>query len=238
MKKIINISFLLLLFMGKSIAQMPANITPEEVDKGLEEVAANVGMQTYIYGLPMMITYKYVNVLNKIRIQNQDPNFKFRVTGFEDGLFYNQFIHVTTIPNHEVKTQGSPQDDAIYSLLTANIKNEPLIISVPPIKDRYFSVAITDAYMENIDYICSRLGHKNGGNWALVAPEWKGTLPKNVKMIRMPGHIFSFLTRIQARDPEVDIKKAVAYQKEFKAQSLSKFLEKSKRTKRSNGSTA
>lgn len=173
-----------------------------------------------------------MNVLNEIRVQNQDPNFKFRVTGFEDGIFYNQFIHVTTIPDHEVKTQGSPQDDAIYSLLTANIKNEPLIITVPPIKDRYFSVAITDAYMENIDYICSRLGHKKGGNWALVGPDWKGTLPKNVKMIRMPGHVFTFLTRIQARDPEVDIKKAVAYQKDFKAQSLSKFLGKIKGDKK------
>lgn len=35
--------------MSKSIAQMPVNITPEEVDKGLEEVAANVGMETYIW---------------------------------------------------------------------------------------------------------------------------------------------------------------------------------------------
>ena len=75
-----------------------------------------------------------------------------------------------------------------------------MIITVPAIKDRYFSVAITDAYMENVEYICSRLGHKNGGSWALVGPNWKGTLPKNVKMIKMPGTIFGFLTRIQARD--------------------------------------
>lgn len=214
------------------IGQMPAKITPEEVDKGLEDLAAMVGMETYIFGLPAMITYKYVNVVNRIKVQNQDPNFKFRATGFENGIFYNQFVHVTTIPNHEIKTQGSPQDDAIYSWMTANIKDEPLIITVPAIKDRYFSVAITDAYMENVEYICSRLGHKNGGSWALVGPNWKGTLPKNVKMIKMPGTIFGFLTRIQARDPEVDIKKAVAYQKEFKAESLSKFLGKIKEDKK------
>ena len=228
MKKLISISCFFLLLMNISFAQMPAKITPEEVDKGLEDLAANVGMQTYIFGLPAMITYKYVNVVNRIKVQNQDPNFKFRATGFENGIFYNQFVHVTTIPNHEVKTQGSPQDDAIYSWMTVNIKKEPLIITVPPIKDRYFSLAITDAYMENIDYVCSRLGHKNGGSWALVGPDWKGTLPKKVKMIRMPGYVFAFLNRIQVRDPEVDILKAREYQKAFKVESLSKFTGKIK----------
>ena len=88
------------------IGQMPAKITPEEVDKGLEDLAAMVGMETYIFGLPAMITYKYVNVVNRIKVQNQDPNFKFRATGFENGIFYNQFVHVTTIPNHEIKTKA------------------------------------------------------------------------------------------------------------------------------------
>lgn len=82
MKKIFPI---LLSFLSFTLfAQAPTvQITKEESDKGMEEFAANVATQTYIYGLPMMLNYRFANIARGLVKKGEDPNFKVKFANTE-----------------------------------------------------------------------------------------------------------------------------------------------------------
>lgn len=229
MKKIVFLTtFLCLLLVKVSFAQMAAKITQEESDRGQEAYATKVATEAYLYGLPMMLNYRWANAMNNILNKTKDPNFKVKFGNVEGGLFYNKWIHVLNLPTHDTPTTATPNDDTIYSVFFADLQKEPVVITVPAITDRYYSIALGDAFVENTDYIGTRQGDIKGGTYALVGPNFKGTLPKNVKAIKMRHHVFAFVARIQVRNPNEDLKKTVVLQAKLTAQSLSKFTGKLK----------
>jgi DNA sulfur modification protein DndE len=227
-KLILSYTALCLLFVQSTFGQMATKITQEESDRGQEAYATTIATEAYLYGLPMMLNYRWANVMNMILKKTKDPNFKVKFGNTEGGLFYNKWIHVLTLPTHDTYTTATPNDDTNYSIFFADLQKEPVIITVPPITDRYYSIALGDAFVENTDYIGTRMGDKKGGTYALVGPNYKGTIPKGVKVFKMRHQVFAFVARIQARNPNEDLKKAVALQSKLTAQSLSKYLGKVK----------
>ena len=71
-------------------------------------------------------------------------------------------------------TTVSPNVDTLYgaSYLLLN-EQGPIVLSVPPIPDRYYSVAILDAYFNNFAIVSPRTFGNAGGNYLLMPPGWK-----------------------------------------------------------------
>ncbi|MBK8053406.1 MAG: DUF1254 domain-containing protein [Saprospiraceae bacterium] len=215
-----------------TVAQAPTvQISKEDSEKGQEEYAANVAAQAYLYGVPMVLNYRFQNVVKGLVKRTTDPNFKMKMMYPKDGLTYNQWVHVNNLPTHDLNTMASPNDDTNYSIFFADLEKEPIVLSIPPINDRYFSITLSDAFLDVVGYIGSRYGDTKGGNYILVGPDWKGELPKKnfKKVFRMRHNVFGFVARMQVKDPSKDMELAATYQNKFTSQSLSKFLNKTEK---------
>ncbi len=75
---------------------------------------------------------------------------------------------------------GAPNNDTLYSRAWVYLKDEPVIISVPEIKDRYYTMEIVDFMGDNFAYVGVRATGTKAGNYAIIGPGWKGELPTGV----------------------------------------------------------
>ncbi len=125
----------------------------------------------------------------------------------------------------EDKAVQTPNSDTPYSFLGMDLRNEPVVLIVPPVeKDRYFSIQLIDAYTHNFDYIGSRATGNDGGNFLVVGPNWDGPTPKGVKkVIRSETELVLAPYRTQLFNPG-DIENVMKVQAGYKAQPLSEFL--------------
>ena len=75
---------------------------------------------------------------------------------------------------------GSPNNDTLYSRAWVYLKDEPIILTVPAISDRYYSMEIIDFMGDNFAYVGTRATGTKAGNFAIVGPGWTGALPVGV----------------------------------------------------------
>ena len=198
-------------------------VTTQNFDIAKEALATSVGTQAYLFGASIMTQYYFRNRMKKmIAMSKNNEVLKFGASA-DDGLHFNEMIHTRNLVTHEIKVGGTANIDTRYSVLFFNLENGPQVLHVPSIKDRYFSINITDAYLGNHPYICSRLGDTEGGKYAFVGPDWEGELPKGVTVRKMPQNNFLVIVRILVKDRKTDNENVTAIQDQFKLESLKKY---------------
>ena len=95
----------------------------------------------------------------------------------------------------------SPNVDTLYGATYAFLDQQgPMILHVPPIPGRYYSVAVLDAYFNNFLVISPRTYGNDGGDYLLVPPKWEGKAPSSIKdVITAPTPIINLFQRIYTR---------------------------------------
>ena len=73
---------------------------------------------------------------------------------------------------------GAPNNDTLYSRAWVYLKDEPVILKVPEISDRYYTMEIVDFMGDNFAYVGTRATGTKAGNYAIGGPDWKGALPE------------------------------------------------------------
>jgi hypothetical protein len=174
--------------------------------------AQTIAKEAYIYGFPMVDNYRIQYAYFE---DWTDPEYK---TPWN--LLYNN-ARVYTPTDRAVQT---PNSDTPYSYIGADLRTEPLVITIPVIeKERYFSVQFIDAYTFNFDYIGSRTTGNDGGHFLLAGPNWKSETPEDIKhVIRSDTQFVLALFRTQLFNPE-DIENVKKIQAGYKVQSLAEF---------------
>ena len=161
----------------------PAAVTPEQ--------ARAIAKEAYIYGFPMVDNYR---VQYTYFVDKQDPQYK---GGWND-------IHNTArVYTPEDTTIQTPNSDTPYSAVGADLRTEPLVLTVPPIaQDRYYSLQFVDGYTYNFAYVGSRTTGNGGGKYLLAGPNWKGEKPEGVdEVIRSDTDLAFVLYRTQLIGP-------------------------------------
>ena len=128
----------------------PATVTPEE--------ARAIAKEAYIYGFPMVDNYRiqYAYFVNK-----EDPEYKGG---------WNEIHNTARVYTPEDKAIQTPNSDTPYSALGADLRAEPLVLTVPPVEqDRYYSLQFVDGYTYNFAYVGSRTTGNGGGKYLLAA---------------------------------------------------------------------
>ncbi|MGB2922242.1 MAG: DUF1254 domain-containing protein, partial [Mycobacterium sp.] len=121
-----------------------AAVTPDEVRA--------IAKEAYIYGFPVVDNYR---VQYTYFVDKQDPQYK--------GV-WNQVHNTARVCTPEDTAIQTPNSDTPYSAVGADLRAEPLVLTVPPIQqDRYFSVQFVDAYTYNFAYVGSRTTGNGGG---------------------------------------------------------------------------
>lgn len=172
-----------------------------------------IAKQAYIYGYPMVDNYR---IQYSYFADQKDPNYKGA---------WNQIHSLARVATPADTAVQTPNSDTPYSFVGADLRTEPLVLTIPPIEaGRYFSVQFIDAYTYNFAYVGSRTTGNGGGKYLLAGPGWTGDKPEGVDQILRADTDFVFaLYRTQLFSPE-DIDNVKGIQALYTAQPLSAFL--------------
>ena len=182
-------------------------VTPEQ--------ARAIAKDAYIYGYPMVDSYR---IQNAYFINPNSPEYKGS---------WNTVHSVARVFTPADTTIQTPNSDTPYSMLGADLRTEPLVLSVPPMeKDRYYSLQFIDGYTYNFAYVGSRTTGNGGGTYLLAGPGWKGEKPDGVNEVIKADTDFALVAyRTQLFGPD-DLANVEKIQAGYKAEPLSKFVGK------------
>ncbi|GAB3346291.1 DUF1254 domain-containing protein [Marilutibacter aestuarii] len=177
-----------------------------------DEVRA-IAQEAYIYGFPMVDSYR---IQYSYFADPADPEYKGA---------WNEIHNTARVYTPDDKAIQTPNSDTPYSQLGADLRAEPLVISVPAVEEgRYYSAQFIDMYTHNFAYVGSRATGNEAGNFLLAGPGWKGETPERIKqVIRSETELVFVLFRTQLFDAD-DIEAVRKIQAGYKAQPLSGFL--------------
>src|SRR5881392_4012422 len=182
-----------------------ADITPAE--------ARAIAKEAYIYGFPIVDNYRIQHAywVDRATPENKGP--------------WNEIWNSARVFTPADTAIQTPNSDTLYSFMGADLRSEPLVLTVPAMeKERYFSVQLIDYYTFNFDYIGTRTSGNGGGSFLLAGPGWKGDAPKGIKKVFRCETELAFPTyRTQLFDP-ADIENVKRVQAGYKVQPLSAFL--------------
>src|SRR5271165_2567339 len=110
------------------LAAMTSTMKSANVENGSspnwrEQNAYTLGVQAYIYAFP----WSYMAEARWTRSEPVDHQA-------------NRFDHVRKLEDASHLTGGAPNNDTLYSRAWVYLKDEPVILTVPAIPDRYHSV--------------------------------------------------------------------------------------------------
>jgi hypothetical protein len=177
--------------------------------------ACAIAKEAYTYGFPVVDNYR---IQHAYWMDKANPEYKAP---------FNQFWNATQLFTPADKAIQSPNSDTLYSFIGADLRSEPLVLTVPVVeKDRYFTLQLIDYYTYNFDYIGSRTTGNGGGIFLLAGPGWKGATPKGVKKVFRCDTDFAFVAGRTQLFNSSDLDNVRKIQAGYKAQSLSAFLGK------------
>src|SRR5258705_640503 len=188
-----------------SAAHALAGVSPAE--------ARAIAKEAYIYGFPIVDNYR---IQHAYWVDKATPELKEH---------WNQIWNSARVYTPADTAIQTPNSDTPYSFVGADLRSEPLVLTVPVIeKERYFSVQLIDYYTFNFDYIGTRATGNEGGSFLLAGPGWNGATPKGIKKVfRCETELAIPTYRTQLFNPG-DIDDVKKVQAVSKVEPLSAFL--------------
>jgi hypothetical protein len=184
-----------------------APLTPAE--------ARSIAKDAYIYGFPLVDHYRIQHAYFQ---DSSNPEYKAP---------WNQLHSDARVYTPDDKAIQTPNSDTPYSQLGADLRAEPLVLSMPAVEaGRYYTAQFIDAYTHNFAYAGSRTTGNEAGNFLLVGPGWMGETPAGIKQVFRAETDFVYVFyRTQLFNP-ADIDNVKKVQAGFKVQPLSAYLGK------------
>ncbi|MCG5076146.1 DUF1254 domain-containing protein [Paraburkholderia tagetis] len=191
-------------FAVRATAAAPA-VSPEEVRA--------IARDAYIYGYPVIDNYR---IQYSYFADKQSPEYKGP---------WNTIHNSAHVYTPDDKAMQTPNSDTPYSQLGADLRAEPVVISVPEIeKNRYYSLQFIDMYTFNFAYAGTRTTGNQAGSFLLAGPNWHGATPPGIKKVLRSETDFAFVFfRTQLFSPQ-DIGNVRKIQAGYKVQTLSAYL--------------
>jgi len=148
------------------------------------------------------------------------------VKGFGDGpvptnTLYTQAqaifadpVHVSLPPGSSKLMSYGTNRDTLYVCGWLDLRTGPLILRVPDMAGRYYSVQFTDPSKNvNFAYVGKRTTGTDAGDYFIVGPGWKGAAPQRMAQISSPNNSVAVIGRVfVANDGDLPITYALARQ--------------------------
>jgi hypothetical protein len=175
--------------------------------------ARAIAKQAYIYGFPLVDHYRVQYTYFQDR---QHPEYKAP---------WNTLNNTARIYTPDDKAYPTPNADTPYSQLGADLGSEPLVLTMPAVKEgRYYSAQFVDAYTHNFGYVGSRATGNDGGTFLLVGPDWQGDVPPGIDRVLRSETRFAFVFYRTQLLGSNDLENVKRVQAGYKVQPLSAYL--------------
>ena len=180
-----------------------------------EAAARAIAKEAYIYGFPLVDSYR---VQYAYFVDRGGPEYKAP---------WNQIFNNARLATPEDRAVQTPNSDTPYSFLGADLRTEPLVLSVPAVeKGRYYSVQFIDMFTFNFAYVGTRATGNGAGRFLLAGPRWKGGRPSGIKAVLRSETDFVFAVYRTQLFGASDIENVKKIQAGYMVQPLSRFLGK------------
>lgn len=176
------------------------------------ETVRQIAKEAYVYGFPVVDSYR---IQHAYFVDKANPQYQGD---------WNQTHSIARVFTPEDTTIQTPNSDTPYTMLGADLRAEPLVLTVPPIEaGRYYSLQFIDSYTYNFAYVGSRTTGNGGGKYLLAGPSWKGDKPAGITdVIRSDTDFALVIYRTQLFDPK-DIDNVKKIQAGYTVEPLSAF---------------
>jgi len=134
------------------------------------ETVEDLSRDAYVWGYPAVY-------LSKVR-DTMLANTK------EGSSAINHFYHAGKVPDPFLGPLINVNPENLYSWAWVDLRKEPLVMTHPLIKDRYFAVHFVDAYSSVFHALSELSFGENDGNFIITGPQWKESLPEGLIQIR------------------------------------------------------
>jgi hypothetical protein len=162
-----------------------------------------IAQDAYIWGLPIVCIRWYFEWAH----QNNIP--------------LNAF---TGNPNLSVPADKAvgPCMNLLYGFAWLDVTHEPLVLHVPDVGDRYYSIQLIDEYSNDFTYVGRRATGSREGRYLIVSPSWKGNVPPGLTKIKSPTNRILVLTRTLVKGDD-DLPAAQAVQRQYALAPLGEY---------------
>jgi hypothetical protein len=181
----------------------------------------SLGQQAYEYGRPLLDTERVFQSATSIDVSDTAGNGPV-----------NQFNSYPTlvVPSPGQRTVVSPNTDTLYSLAWLDLKDEPQVMHVPAVRNRFYGLQLLTPWTETFHNVTSAPGPAStgtyhltrGGDFAVVPPGFTGTLPDGVTRINSPFSRVWVIGRTLIRG-ESDTPAVNAIQRQYTVTPLSRY---------------
>jgi len=185
------------------LAQEPGQLSADEAEK--------INVEAVAYGVPLVV----MDVTKRVstNVPGPQPNAHAPVNQFGHALQYRPASDHTVVRMNV---------DTLLSWAWLDLSQEPIVLSVPDTRGRYYLMPMLDAWTNVFASPGTRTTGNGAGHFAVTGPLWMGALPEGVKEIKAPTNTVWIIGRTQANGPQ-EYAAVNAIQKEYKLTPLSAF---------------
>ena len=195
-----------------ALLSISLGLSPQAFAKLTSQQAEELVKKAYTFGFPVVDSYR---VQYSYFVDQKNPEYKGN---------WNQIHNVARVFTPKDTAFQTPNSDTPYSFLGADLRTEPLVLSVPKVENqRYYSIQLIDMYTHNFAYIGSRTTGNGAGNYLLVGPDWKGEKPANIKKVIRSETDLAFLMYRTQLFSDQDLDNVKKIQAQYKVTPLSQF---------------
>ncbi len=157
---------------------------------------------SYIYGYPLVLMDVTKQIMTNVAAPTQSH------------APINQFALAQQFPDATFTDIVRPNADTLYSMAWLDVTNEPIILHVPDTHGRYYVMEMLDNWTNVFAAPGSRTTGTSEKNFAIVGPNWKGELPKELEIIKAPTNSVWIIGRTQTNGV-ADYEKVREIQKQY-----------------------
>lgn len=133
-----------------------------------------------------------------------------------------RFMHQRTLEDEALPTGVRARVDVLASSAFVDLRNGPVVLSLPDVGHRHIWVALHDAWTDVFESLGNRTTGTRAAHYAITPPGWEGALPAGVKQIAAPTNLVWIVARTQVAGPR-DIVAARRVQDRYRITPLDTF---------------
>ncbi len=140
-----------------------------EREKAEYDYAYALGVQAVIYGwAPVMMDVALI----------QQTSVDAPMNNGQAPL--NMFGPITRLWDYRDRSYTTANNDTYYIQGWADLEEEPIVVYIPPIKNRYWIEQVLDMYTESVVDLCNATVGDEGGYFVFAKRGFDGDIPKNL----------------------------------------------------------
>jgi hypothetical protein len=191
------------------LAASPAGAT--QGAKVSEQEAAQIGIDAYIYGYPLVT----MEMTRRVMTNVEKPEGTRAPVG--------QLVRMREYPTAAFRDVTAPNADTLYTTGWMDVGKEAWVLSIPDAKGRYYLMPMLDGWTNVFQVPGKRTTGTKAQKYLITGPGWKGKVPKGLKQYKSPTGIVWLLGRIYCTGTPQDYAAVHAMQDEISIVPLSAY---------------